>query len=79
MPGLNIFPEVEFKAYMEQKACEFFQAYGFVAQEDEEDEEAAAAAAAAAAEAAAAHWQPRRRRRRRLWTSILATVLIEAR
>jgi hypothetical protein len=29
----NILPDVEFKAYMERKAGEFFEAYGFVARE----------------------------------------------
>jgi hypothetical protein len=49
LASLNVLMDVNFKAYMEHKAGEFFKAYGFVAREGEEDDEAAAAAAAAAA------------------------------
>jgi hypothetical protein len=61
LANLCILLDVEFKAYMEHKAGNFFKAYCFVAQErSEEDEESAAAAAAAAAKAAVGLPLPRR-------------------
>jgi hypothetical protein len=54
LASLKILLDVKFMAYMEHKAGEFFQAYGFVTREGEEDKEAAATAAATAAEVAAA-------------------------
>jgi hypothetical protein len=54
LASLNILLDVDFKAYMERKPSEFFQAYGSVAREGKEDKEAAAIAAAEAAAAAAA-------------------------
>jgi hypothetical protein len=54
LASLNVLTDVDFKAYMDRKAGEFFKAYGFVALDGEEDDEAAASAAAAAAAAATA-------------------------
>jgi hypothetical protein len=55
LTNLSVLTDVDFKAYMQHTAGQFFRTYGFVAQEESnKDYEAAAAEAAAVAEAAAA-------------------------
>jgi hypothetical protein len=77
LASLNVLTDVDFKAYMERKAGEFFKAYGFVAREGEE----------AGTPMLLPPQQPRRppqpqkqrwQRRRRRRPAHLATVLIIA-